>query len=177
MRTLEHRRHSRRDPGGVHLNAAGLALARSVAPGLPRFDRVVTSPLPRAVETAEAMGLAVDAMLAPLAEMTDEVGALLASAPGLGPTFDRIAGYLGRSHAIREFADQQLALWRAELDRVPEGGGLLMISHGGLIELGAAAALPEVVRGWGAGFGYLEGVRMTWDGRRWNSAEVLRVRE
>jgi broad specificity phosphatase PhoE len=176
MRTLEHRRHSRRDPGGVHLNADGLALAHSVAAGLPRFDRVVTSPLPRAVETAEALGLTVDTTLAGLAEVPDDVVAVFESLPRPARSFERIVEHLGRSREAAEFAHRELAQWRSELERVPEGGRLLMISHGGFIELVAASALPEVVRGWGPPLGYLEGVRLTWDGRRWTSAEVLRVR-
>jgi hypothetical protein len=50
-----------------------------------------------------------------------------------------------------------------------------MISHAGVIEFGAAAALPGLARTWGAPLGYLEGVRLTWDGHRWADGEILRV--
>jgi broad specificity phosphatase PhoE len=175
MRTLEHRRHSRRDPGAPQLNAAGLALARSVAVGLPRFDRVVTSPRPRAVETAEAMGLRVDATVPELVESLDDVGFSFASVHPA--TFADSVRAVERSAAVQEFATRQLVIWRTELERVPEGGGLLMISHGGLIELGAGLAVPGVARHWGPPLSYLEGVRLTWDGNRWVSGEILRVRE
>ncbi len=171
MRTLEHRRHSRRDPGGEHLNAAGKALARRVAASAPSYDRVVASPKTRAVETAEAVGGRVDAILAGLAEMPDELG-LLAERPS---SFADFAALCRRSATAREFASRQLDLWRSELDRVPEGGKLLLVSHGGIIEFGAVAAVPEAAPRWGGPLGYLEGIRLEWDGRHWRRGEVVRV--
>ncbi|MGA8542680.1 MAG: histidine phosphatase family protein [Thermoplasmata archaeon] len=162
-----------RDPSGVHLNAAGRALARRVAAGLPRFDRVVTSPRPRAVESAEALGLSVDAELPSLAEMPDDAAIPL---DGLHPrTFEDYVELVERSPAVGAYARGQSERWRVELERVPDGGLLLLISHGGVIEFGAASALPRRARSWGPPLGYLEGVRLAWDGRRWASGEVLRV--
>ena len=173
MRTLEHRRHSRRDPGGVHLNESGRTLARRVGSHLARFDRVVTSPKPRARETAEAMGRAVDAEVVALGDMPDGVGISLDE---LCPrTFRDYVDLVGRSEAMAGYARDQVGCWRGELERVPEGGSLLMISHGGVIELGVAGAVPETARGWGVVLGYLEGVRLMWDGRGWTAGGVLRI--
>ena len=65
MRWLEVRRHSLTKKGaardrGSHLSAEGVALARFVGASLGPFARVVTSTSPRAIETALAMGFAVD---------------------------------------------------------------------------------------------------------------------
>jgi len=60
MKTIEVRRHSIRLKPGEHLNQSGVTLARLVGENLGPFDRVVTFTLPRAFETAIAMGLAVD---------------------------------------------------------------------------------------------------------------------
>ena len=65
MRWLEVRRHSLTKKGaargrGSHLSAEGIALARLVGESLGPFARVVTSASPRAIETAVAMGFAVD---------------------------------------------------------------------------------------------------------------------
>jgi broad specificity phosphatase PhoE len=65
MRWLEVRRHSLTKNGaargrGSHLSAEGVALARLVGESLGPFARVVTSASPRAIETAVAMGFAVD---------------------------------------------------------------------------------------------------------------------
>jgi broad specificity phosphatase PhoE len=173
VRLLEHRRHSRRSPGGVHLTREGVALARRVGEGLGPFDRVVTSPSPRAIETAVAMGYAVDAELRGLLAVPDAVDRDLAAHP---PT--SFSGYLDAtlgSGATRAFAERQEALWRSELLRLPDGGRLLAISHGGVIEFGTAIAAPEAARGFGSPLGYVEGVRLQLEGDRWTSAEVLRV--
>src|SRR5919108_3033522 len=60
MKSIEIRRHSMRSKPGDHLNQSGVTLARLVGENLGPFDRVVTSTLPRAFETAIAMGFAVD---------------------------------------------------------------------------------------------------------------------
>ena len=60
MKILEIRRHSIRSPLSDHLNQTGVTLARLVGQNIGPFDRVITSTLPRAFETAIAMGFAVD---------------------------------------------------------------------------------------------------------------------
>lgn len=173
MRYLEHRRHSRRDPTGVHLSADGVALARRVGSTLGRFDRVVTSPKPRAVETAAELGFAVDRQLEGLERLPDEVETRLEEARPR--SFADYAELVRRSATVAEFARAQLALWEAELARVPDGGRLLLISHGALIELGAAAARPDSVGSWGPSLGYLEGVRLVQAVDRWVDGEVVRL--
>src|SRR5262245_40559339 len=65
VRWLEVRRHSYTKKGaargrGSHLSAEGVAFARAIGATLGPFSYVVTNELPRAVETAVAMGFAVD---------------------------------------------------------------------------------------------------------------------
>ena len=61
MKTLEIRRHSmRKSGGGSQLSQAGVAYARRLGASLGPFAQVVTSVVPRARETAIAMGFAVD---------------------------------------------------------------------------------------------------------------------
>ena len=67
MRYLEVRRHSKRSRPNQHLTQWGVALARGLGSQIGPFDRVVTSPLPRCVETAVAMGFAVDETIGQLA--------------------------------------------------------------------------------------------------------------
>lgn len=173
MRVVEHRRHSRRDPGDPHLSREGLELARRVAPTLGRFDRVVSSPKRRAIETAEALGFSVDAEVPDLALMPDDVG----------PAFDELnprsfAEYVraaARNRSLGEYARRQAKVMREELSRVPDGGRLLIVSHGGVIEFGAAAARSRDAMTWGEPTGYLEGVRLTLERGRWVRGEVLRV--
>jgi broad specificity phosphatase PhoE len=65
MRWLEVRRHSLTKKGPArdrrsHLSAQGVALARAVGAELGPIAYVLTSAAPRAIETAVAMGVAVD---------------------------------------------------------------------------------------------------------------------
>jgi hypothetical protein len=80
MRWLEVRRHSltKKDSArgrGSHLSAEGVVLARRVGESLGPFASVVASASPRAVETAVAMGFAVDdTMELPSGYVRGEVG-------------------------------------------------------------------------------------------------------
>lgn len=71
MRVIEHRRHTMRVKPGLHLSQAGVDLARSVGEGLGPFDRVITSSVHRAFETAIAMGFAVDEQLKELGSLPE----------------------------------------------------------------------------------------------------------
>jgi broad specificity phosphatase PhoE len=173
MRLLEHRRHSRRDPTGPHLSPEGIALARRVGATLEPFDRVVVSPKPRAVETAVEMGLQVDAEVPELGTMPDDVGFPLD--PATLTSFEEYASLFSRSEAMRSYARAQEEVWLRELRRLPDGGRLLMVSHGGMIESGAVAAWGDAAASWGPVLGYLEGVRFYREGTHWIRGEVLRV--
>ncbi len=170
MKVLEHRRHSRRDPGGTHLNREGVALARRIGRTLAPFDRVVTSPKPRAVETAVALGCAVDGVTDELASLPDEIDQWVDGAD----SFAAFALAGRRRPEVRRFMERQAELWQEELTRIPEGGRLLLVSHGGLIELGTLGALPLPAAGFGPALGLVEGVRLYWDGR-FVGGEVVRV--
>jgi broad specificity phosphatase PhoE len=178
MRYLEVRRHSKRVRPGQHLSRWGVALARGVGGELGPFERVVTSPLPRCVETAVAMGFAVD-----------ETIEALAGPDGLGETFpqdgevDWAAGWAGMAEMVRQggplaaFAADQAARWREVARALPEGGRALLIGHGGAFLSGAAISLrPEDdYGGWGGGSSYFEGVLVAFDGEIVVGVEQLRV--
>jgi len=173
MRVLEHRRHSYREHSSVHLSRDGVALAHRLAATIGRFDRVVASPKPRAIESAEALGFVVDDILPELGEMPDDAGVPLDE---LDPhTFADYVRGTRRSATTAAYARRQAELMRRELERVPEEGRLLLVSHGGVIEFGAAFARPVEARTWGPPLGHLEGVRLYLEGSAWVRGEVLRV--
>ncbi len=172
MRSIESRRHTMRTRPGQHLSQAGVSLARRVGEGLGPFDRVVTSTLPRAFETAIAMGFAVDEQAPLLAEMGADVDAEVDWTGGF-PEFAR-AIRLGRATA--RFARAQAELLRAIALALPEGGRALVISHGGIVEAGAIGCLPDADHAaWGQACDYCEGVRLTFDSGRFTDIELLRV--
>jgi broad specificity phosphatase PhoE len=173
MRVLEHRRHGLRQKGQPHLLQKGVNQARLIGASMGTFARVVTSPMPRAIETAVAMGYAVDLELAELATVPDAVLEEITQEDLVA--FSGAAAAIGRNGEAAQFARRQAELWHEILATVPDGGQILMISHGGLIELGAVAAVPELGKSGGDGLSCLEGVRLELDGDRWARGSVLRL--
>jgi broad specificity phosphatase PhoE len=172
MRVVEHRRHTMRTKPGQHLSQAGVELARRVGEGMGRFDRVLTSRVPRAFETALAMGYAVDEQLEELSASPAELGAELDWREGCS-AYQRGARAGGVAAA---YVGQQAALMRAIAAALPEGGRALVISHGGIVEAGAVGCRPDDdFADWGHACGYCEGIRLTFESDRCVAAELLRV--
>jgi broad specificity phosphatase PhoE len=136
---------------------------------------VVTSPKPRAVETAKALGLSLDAILPDLGVMPDDAG-LAVDELNLRSFADYVRA-AERSEAMAQYALRQATLMREQLERLPEGGRLLMVSHGGVIEFAAAASRPQDALSFGPPAGHLEGIRLFLEGGAWVRGEVLRVRK
>lgn len=180
MRYLEVRRHSKRSRPNQHLNQWGVALARRVGGQIGPFDRVVTSPLPRCVETAVALGFAVD-------ETIDQ----LAGEDGLGesfPAMDKVDWSAGcavfkplikTEETLAAFVAAQAEVWRAVVEQLPKGGQALLVGHGGAFLDGTAVyCLPEIDHSaWGAVSLYCEGIRLHFDGQRFSGAEILKVKQ
>jgi broad specificity phosphatase PhoE len=172
MRIIEVRRHTMRHKPGQHLSQAGVTLARRVGEGIGPFARVVTSTLPRAFETSIAMGFAVDEQLAALSEMGSEVDAGVSWAS----TFAQVAQAARLGGPVARFALDQANLLRQIVAHLHEGDAALVISHGGIVELGAIGCLPDTdFTGWGEPCDYCEGVRLAFAGERFIAGEVLRV--
>jgi len=78
MRSIEIRRHSYTKKGagrgkGSQLSVEGIALAHAIGTETGPFDLVLTSQVPRTLETAIAMGFAVDDQLAVLGDLPPDV--------------------------------------------------------------------------------------------------------
>ena len=172
MRTVEIRRHSIRQKPGDHLSQQGVTLARLVGQNLGPFDRVVTSTLPRAFETAIAMGFAVDEQNELMSSYGDDVG-------HEAPWPLSLAGYeeVVRSGGAAASYAAQLAEVYARLAKfLADRRAALVINHGGIAELGAVACLPEADHiAWGSHFECCEGIRLSWDEGKFVKGEVLRV--
>lgn len=175
MRTLEIRRHTIRHKPGQNLNQQGVDLARRVGAGMGRFDVVVTSPLPRAFQTAIAMGYAVDDEIEEIG--VDAFGELAADYESWR-TFDDIARSAARDKGARRLVEKHAKTWKRLARLADDGGRVLAISHGSVIEFGAIACFPGADHAaWGPLLGYCEGVRASFDGEAWSNLEVLRVKQ
>lgn len=174
-RSVEVRRHSMRCKPGAHLTSEGISLARFASRTMGTFDRVITSDLPRAVETAIAMGYRVDSRIEELGVISNEP----VKATGWPQSTSRIAENAQRSWGLRSFAERQADLWRNALDDLGDGERrVLIISHGAIMELGLLAAAEwSAAEHFGDVFGYCEGFRLRYDGQRCISAKLLRIPE
>ena len=172
MRYLEVRRHTMRTKPGQHLSQAGVSLARRLGETLGPYDRVVTSTLPRAFDTAIALGFAVDEQHELLAQMPDGVEDEVDWATG----FPGIARAVALGGATARLAADQARRWAEIVSSVPDGGATLVVSHGGIMEAGAIGCLPDADHAaWGGPLDYCEGVRLSFEDGRFTKAEVLRV--
>ncbi|GAB4573380.1 MAG: phosphoglycerate mutase family protein [Anaerolineales bacterium] len=171
MKTLEIRRHSIRAAGGDHLNQKGIELARKVGQDIGPFDFVATSALTRAFETAIAMGFAVNEQNE---LMNTYGGAVEREAPWPMPYF-HYSEIVKQGGAAGRYAHQLMEYYLGILDRIPQGGSVLVINHGGVVELSVVACLPDFdFSSWGEAVGYCEGARLYWNDK-FMRAEELRV--
>jgi len=172
MKTIEIRRHSIRSKPGDHLNQQGVTLARLIGQNLGPFDRVVTSSLPRAFETAIAMGFAVDEQIELMSSYGREV-------EREAPWPLSCAGYaaaMRKGGAAERYANQLAAVYSKLVDYLADGRAALVINHGGVAEMGAVACLPDADHfAWGSHFECCEGVRLFYKDGKFIHAEILRV--
>ncbi|MDP1547816.1 MAG: phosphoglycerate mutase family protein [Anaerolineales bacterium] len=172
MKILEIRRHSIREIGGDHLSQRGVSLARKIGQGIGPFDFVATSTLPRAFETAIAMGFAVNGQNE---LMNTYGGAVEREAPWPMPFF-HYSEIVKQGGAAAQYANQLMEYYARIMRRLAEGGSALMVNHGGVVELGVVACLPdEDFSTWGDAVDYCEGARLFWDDDGFARGEPLRV--
>ena len=172
MKTIEIRRHSIRNKAGQHLTQQGVSLARQVGETTGPFHRVITSTVPRAFETAIAMGFAVDEE----SELISTTGPYVDTEAPWPMSPGEYARIVRQGKAAARYADQLAEFYNQFLDRLAEGESALVINHGGVVELGAIACLPDANHdGWGTHFGYCEGVRLFREDGKFMKVEILRV--
>lgn len=169
-RSIEIRRHAERHKPGHNLNPRGVARARNASARDRAFALVVATPIPRAVQTAVAMGHAVD-----------EEDWTMATMGGAMDAFPWQDGFSAMQRALRAdpvaaaYATHQRAQLRHWLGRVPPGEAALVVSHGGIAEIGIISLLGETDAGpLGASLDYCEGARLEIDGDRCRRVELFR---
>jgi broad specificity phosphatase PhoE len=183
MRTIEIRRHGHTKKGegrgkGSHLSTDGVALARKVGGEIGPFDLVLTSPAPRALETAVAMGFAVNDQLEALGDLPPAVWEEI----GHHERWVWEEPFVTFAHLVRQggptarVGERQRQAWVSALESVSGGARVLMISHGRIIEAGLVTCIPDGdFAAWGASFHHCEGVRMTFAAGRFQGVQLLRV--
>jgi broad specificity phosphatase PhoE len=180
MRWLEVRRHSFTKHGdgrgrGSHLSAEGVALARAVGATMGPFSRVVASRIPRTLETALAMGFAVDDLVdMPSGYIPGEVEHH-AQHTWRHP-YCRYAELLAAGGGLAGLAATMRALFVEALGAIPDGSAALVVSHGGTIEPALVACLPRDDHAlWGGPMGHCDGARLAFADGDFVSMEIRRA--
>jgi hypothetical protein len=172
MKVLEIRRHSIRAKPGQNLSQQGVTLARLVGEEMGRFDHVVTSPLPRAFQTAIAMGFAVDETVELLGSFGDDV---MLECPWPA-RFSEYSAPARSNGATTRYVNKLASFYHKLVASLPEGGTALVVNHGGIVELSTVSCLPEAnLDPLGDYVECCEGVRVFWENGVFTSAEILRV--
>ncbi len=149
MRYIEMRRHTMRVKPGQHLSQAGVELARRVGDTIGPFQRVITSPVPRAYETAIAMGYAVDELNETLSMLAEGVEDEVAWDAGFA-AFAEAARLVGET---ARFARMLAKAMQGIASSLPEDSAALVISHGvfarcGFQRLGGRTVITAKACGW-----------------------------
>ena len=176
MPILDIRRHAQRQNTNDQqsaLSTAGVAMCEKLAKDAPKYALVVSSPLPRAKETAQRIAGRLDAVEPAL---LPDLGGQAAQLFGEMRTLADWSGLLARDGQARKFTEEQLPAWVRIVSRVGEKDRVLAISHGGIVDLPAVVLLGAV----GASidvpsFGYCEGLRVTYAKGKPVAVEVLRA--
>ena len=172
MKTIEIRRHSIRERMSQDLSEQGRVLARFIGEELGPFQRVVTSGLPRAYQTAIAMGFQVDEQV----ELLNTYGDSVAAEIPWPASFDEYTAPVLRGGAPKRYAERLFAWYTHLAESLPDGGAALVITHGGVVEIGAVTCFPDANHAaWGNYVECCEGVRMEWDDGKFIDIEILRV--
>jgi broad specificity phosphatase PhoE len=183
MRTIEIRRHSYTKKGdgrgrGSHLSPEGVILARTVGQSLGPFELVLTSAIPRTLETALAMGFAVSDQLEVLGEIPSAVAEEIGHHDrwNWDKPFIRFAEFIKRNGPTAEMGREQREVWQLALESVPTDAHVLIISHGRVIESGLATCFPDTdFSTWGAPFEHCEGVVMNYAEGQFSNPQFRRI--
>ena len=163
MSILEIRRHAERmnvQDDQSALSAAGRAMCERLAKNAPKYALVVSSPLPRAKETAERIAGRVDGLEPAL---LPDLGGAAARMFGEMKTLADWALLMRTDEAARRFAEEQVPAWARIASRVDDKDRVLAVSHGGIVDLPAIVIADKLgAKLNGPSFGYGEGVRVTY---------------
>lgn len=159
MKTLDVLRHTMRRKPGAHLSQDGIDLAKFVGEGTGEYDLIVTSPLPRAIETALVMGFEVNEII----EDLSDIPASIINEIRWPNSFQGVMQAVKEGGECASFAYKQAETWKRIADKIAASERALIITHGGIIELGAVASDPTANHfEWGGVVGYCEGVRLNY---------------
>jgi broad specificity phosphatase PhoE len=183
MRTIEIRRHCYTKKGevrvkGSRLSAEGVMQARRIGEQIGPYNLVLSSDIPRTLETALAMGFAVDEQWTVLGDIPADVWEELGhqerwtwDAP-----FVQFARFVSHNGPTARLGKHQQTAWTQALESVPPNGRVLIVSHGRIIETGLVTYIPDGdFSSWGRPFGHGEGVCLQYENAAFINVQIRRI--
>ena len=172
MKIIELRRHSTRLKSSPHLTQEGVEKARRVGETLGKFDLVISSKAPRAIETAVAMGYAVNQIMEEISMTPDNIETEVQ----WGMNFHQYSEVIKQGKKTAEYSSQMALIVKDIANMVSENESILIVSHGGLIEITTIGCFPlERYTDWGAPLDTCEGIRIYLEDNEFKKIELLRV--
>lgn len=148
-------------------------MCEQLAKTAPKYAHVVSSPLPRAKETAQRIAGRLDAADPAL---LPDLGSYASAIFGEMTTLADWARLLRENAEAQRFAEEQLPAWAKIASRVGDKDRVLAVSHGGIIELPALLLMERLrLPVSGPSFGYGDGVRLTYAKGQPAALEILRA--
>ncbi len=148
-------------------------MCEKLAKTAPAYAFVISSPLPRANETAQRIAGRLDAIEAGLLPDLGGQAAQLFGEMRTLADWDRL---MARDETARKFADEQLPVWSRVAARVGEKDRVLAVSHGGIVDLPVIVIMKRLGMAIDApSFGYCEGARITYSKGAPTALEILRA--
>src|SRR3954463_12152579 len=176
MPILDIRRHAERqnkDDQQSALSTSGQEMCERLAKSAPKYALVVSSPLPRAKETAQRIAGRLDSAEAAL---LPDLGSYAAQLFGEMATLSDWARLLHDHPDARKFSDEQLPAWARLAARVGDRDRVLAVSHGGVLDLPAVLLMDQLgIAVTGASFGYGDGVSVTYTKGKPTAIAILRA--
>lgn len=161
---------------GSHLSAEGVALAREVGARTGPFAYVVTTEAPRMLETALAMGFAVDGTVRlPSGYVTGEVEHH--DQWGWDEPYVRYRELLDQQRGLAGVAAAHREVWLHTMQSISDGEAALIVASGGAIEPTLVSCLPAADHAaWGKPFSHCDGVRLAYETGQFVHATFDRAR-
>ncbi len=180
MKWIEHRRHALRTKPSPHLNREGVRTARELGDRIsrqgdhPGFARVVTSPKKRAMETALAMGFAIDETSKTLRDLPSALTSISHDEADFASLYSAWQEASHSRSAIEKALQKYRDFLSSELEKIGDGEKLLLVSHGGIVEWTTIAALGEASSELGEAIDKCDAVEIAYHAGEFQSARAIR---
>lgn len=155
MKIIELRRHSKRVKSSPHLTQYGVDLAQKIGQSMGKYHKTYSSYALRAIETAVAMGYAIDEIYEEISITPEDIQEEVS----WGMNFEEYAIAIREGQQSKNYAKRMADFLLELVHPIPDSTSILILSHGGLIEISTIGCFPNLdFSTWGNALEECEGV-------------------